>query len=346
MSHETHSHKNGHSIDRRMFTKGAGSALALLAAPHVARAQALRKVRFITPFNFSLSYASVFYAQVGGFFAKEGLDVEVINGKGAATAAQLVIAGQAEIARTGGANYITSRVDSNAPLVSVATIAQISPFYMVSSPAAPLKDAKDLAGKTIGVATLGGSMEGTLNLLLRGDGVDGSKVERVRVADVAASYGLIEAKRIAGFMASVSSVVKIRAAIPQVQTFPIDDGIPGQVYVATPQKLAADPDLYVRFLRAEYKAIAAILDAGDLEPIVRAIGKSYEIPGIDDMATSMADLKQNAATWTAKGRQNVLRNVPEQWADAAKVMAETGMIKSPAVATTLYDNSARDKAVG
>ena len=340
------SHEILPSIDRRMFTKAAGSTLALIAAPHVVRAQSLRKVRFITPFNFSLSYSSVFFAKVGGFFEKEGLDVEVINGKGASTAAQLVIAGRAEIARTGGANYITARVDAGAPLVSVATIAQISPFYMVSSPAAPLKGAKDLAGKTVGVATLGGSMEGTLNLLLRGGGVDGSKVERVRVADVAASYGLIEAKRIAGFMASVSSVVKIRAAIPQVETFPIDDGLPGQVYVATPQALAADPDLYVRFLRAEYKAITAILDAGDLEPIVRAIGKSYEIPGIADMATSISDLKQNAATWTAKGRQNVLRNVPEQWADAAKVMAETGLIKSPVVATTLYDNSARDKAVG
>src|SRR4051794_29306949 len=121
------SHRILPSIDRRVFTKAAGSTLALIAAPHIARAQALRKVRFITPFNFSLSYASVFFAQVGGFFEKEGLDVEVINGKGAATAAQLVIAGQAEIARTGGANYITSRVDAGAPLVSVATIAQISP---------------------------------------------------------------------------------------------------------------------------------------------------------------------------------------------------------------------------
>ena len=339
-------HEISSPMDRRAFATGAGSAVALLAAPRNARGQSLRKVRFVTPFNFSLSYSSVFYAQAGGFFAKEGLDVEVINGKGAATAAQLVIAGQAEIARTGGANYITVRVGANAPLVSIATIAQISPFYMVSSPDAPLKDAKDLAGTTIGVASLGGSMEGTLNLLLRGGGVDGAKVERVRVADVAASYGLIEAKRISGFMASVSSVVKIRAAIPQAETFPIDDGIPGQVYVATPQALAAEPDLYVRFLRAEYKAIAAILDAKDLEPIVRTIGKNYEIPGIADMPTSIADLQQNAATWTAKGRQNVLRNVPGQWADAVKIMADTDLIKSHPAAATLYDNSARDKAAG
>ena len=45
-------------------------------------AKAATKMRFVTPFNVSLSYSSVFYAKVGGFFEKEGLDVEVINGKG------------------------------------------------------------------------------------------------------------------------------------------------------------------------------------------------------------------------------------------------------------------------
>ena len=174
----------------------------------------------------------------------------------------------------------------------------------------------------------------------------GDAVERVRVADVPASFGLIEAKRISGFMASVSSVVKIMAAIPNVQTFPIDDGLPGQVYVASPQALGANEDLYVRFLRAVHASASAILDAKELEPIVRAIGKSYEISGLDDMPTAIADLSQNAKTWVAKGRENLLRNVPEQWAGAVKIMSESGMIKSAPDATTLYTNAAWDKAVG
>ncbi len=334
------------TMDRRRFAALGASALGAMLLPGGANAQGLRKMRFVTPFNFSLSYAAPFYAQAAGFFAKEGLDVEIINGKGAATAAQLVIAGQAEVARTGGANYITVRVDSGAPLISIGTIAQVSPFYMVSSPASPLRTPADLKGKTIGVATLGGSMEGTLNLMLRGASVTSDAVERVRVADVPASFGLIEAKRISGFMASVSSVVKIMAAIPNAQTFPIDDGLPGQVYVASPQALAANEDLYVRFLRAVHASASAILDAKDLEPIVRTIGKSYEISGLDDMPTAIADLSQNAKTWVAKGRENLLRNVPEQWAGAVKIMSESGMIKSASDATTLYTNAVWDKAVG
>src|SRR3954453_15916992 len=111
-----------------MALGGAGIAGILLPGG----AHAATKMRYVTPFNFSLSYSAIFYARTGGFFDREGLDVEVINGKGAATAAHLVIAAQAEIARTGGANYIVSKVDSEAPLVAIGTIAQVSPFFMVS----------------------------------------------------------------------------------------------------------------------------------------------------------------------------------------------------------------------
>jgi ABC-type nitrate/sulfonate/bicarbonate transport system substrate-binding protein len=140
--------------------------------------------------------------------------------------------------------------------------------------------------------------------------------------------------------------VKITTAVPQVVTFPIDDGLPGQVYVASPKALAANEDAYVRFLRAEHRAASAILDAQDLKPIVQAIDKGgFEIPGLGNLDEAVSDLKQNAQTWVAKGRENLLRNVPEQWASAVKVMAETGMIKRPADAATLYTNAIIDKAL-
>ena len=330
-------------LTRRNTLGLAAAGLGGLVLPM--RARAATRMTFVTPFNFSLSYSAVFHAKTGGFFDRECLDVEVINGKGAATAAQLVIAGQAQVARTGGANYIVSRVDSNAPLVSIATIAQISPFFLISPPNAPLRQPADLKGKTIGVASLGGSMEGTLNLMLRAAQVEASTVERVKVADVPASYGLVEARRIDGFLASVSSVVKILAAVPGAAAMPIDDGLPGQVYVASPQALAAHEDDYVRFLRAVHRSASAILDAKDLKPVIDSIGSGgFEIPGLANLEESSADLRQNMQTWVAKGRDNLLRNVPEHWASATRVMAETGMIKHEVDATTLYTNALRDKA--
>ncbi len=177
-------------------------------------------------------------------------------------------------------------------------------------------------------------------------GTPAADVERVKVADVPASYGLIEGKRINGFLASISSVVKILSAVPNAQILPVDDGIPGQVYVASPQALAAHGDDYVRFLRAVFASANAILDAKDRAPIVKAIGDKFEIPGIDDAKAAASDLEQNAKTWVAKGRENLLRNVPEHWAAALKVMSETGMVKGSVDPATLYDNTFRDKAAG
>ncbi len=48
-------------------------------------------------------------------------------------------------------------------------------------------------------------------------------------------------------MASISSVIKILAAVPAAHAIPIDDGVPGQIYVATPKTLAEIGDHYVNF---------------------------------------------------------------------------------------------------
>ena len=85
---------------------------------------------------------------------------------------------------------------------------------------------------------------------------------------------------------------------------------------------------------------------GSAAPFVQAIDKGgFEIPGLSNLDEAVSDLKQNAQTWVARGRGNLLRNVPEQWASAVKVMSETVMIKKQADAATLYTNAILDKAL-
>ncbi len=334
----------GTGFSRRDAIMMAASASAGLLVPIQARAATA--MRYVTPFNFSLSFSPVLYAVASGLFAKEGLDVEVVNGKGASVALQLVIAGQAQVSRSGGANYMVARVNSGAPLVAIGTIAQVSPFFIVSSPKAKINSPGDMKGKTIGVASLGGSMEDTLRLMLSNASVDASTVERVKVADVPASYGLIEAGRIYGFMASISSVIKILAAVPSAFAIPIDDGVPGQIYVATPKSLAANGDHYVKFLRAVHASVNAILDAKDKKVILDAIGAKFEIPGIKDTPTAIEDITRNSQTWAAKGRENLLRNIPDHWAAAVDTLSAGGILKQKPDPRTLYDNSFLDRALG
>jgi ABC-type nitrate/sulfonate/bicarbonate transport system substrate-binding protein len=330
-------------LDRRTFLKGASLASTAVLLPRFA--QAAPNFAFMTPFTFSLAFAPVLYAKAAGYYEKEGLALNVIQGKGAALAAQMTIAGQAQASRTGGGNYIVSRVQNNAPLISIATIAQVSPFSIVSGEAHPLKTAADIKGKTIGMASLGGSMEATLNLMLRKHHVDPSSVNKVKAADAPGTYGLLQAGRLDGFIGSVSTVVKVLGAFPKARAVPIDDGVPGQVYVALRDAVQKDPDSFVKFLRATHRSATEIIGTDDVTPIIEAIAKNFDVPGIKDLDEARPDLKQNAQLWAARGKDNVLRNVPEDWASGVQAMEDAGILKTKVDPTTLYTNAPLEKAL-
>jgi ABC-type nitrate/sulfonate/bicarbonate transport system substrate-binding protein len=181
-------------------------------------------------------------------------------------------------------------------------------------------------------------------LLLRGK-MDKTLVKREKVADSPGSFGLVEAGRVDGFFGNASTSVRLRNSGAKVSILRVDDGVPGQVFVATPEAVTKESDLLERFLRGVYKAVNALLDAKDLNPILDAIGKEYEIRGIAERETAMEDLRGNMELWTAKGRDNVLRNVPEAWAEAIAVMTQGGFLDKGADATRLYTNAIWERAV-
>ncbi|MCR4267755.1 ABC transporter substrate-binding protein [Nitratireductor sp. ZSWI3] len=329
-------------LTRRSLMLGAMGNAAVLSFPVKGRAQTA--FNFITPFTFSLAFAPVIYADAAGYYAEEGLEMNLQAGKGAALAAQMTIAGQMDSGRTGGTNYIVSRVNNNAPLISIATIAQMSPFYVLSSKNNPVETIADLEGRTVGMATLGGSMEGTLDLMMTGAGASPEKVEKVKVADSASSFALIEAGRAGAFLGNTSSMVMASSARDDVAVMPIDDGMPGQVYVARPDQIAENPDKFVAFLRATHRAAKEIVTAEDLLPILRTIGEKHDVSGLKNTDTAQKDLRANAQNWASKGEENILRNVPEVWERAVGLLAGAKLIDKAVPATDLYTNDLIDRA--
>lgn len=330
-------------LTRRSLMMGAMGSAALLSLP--TRGHSETTFNFITPFSFSLSFSSVLYADAAGYYADEGLAMRLEAGKGAALAAQMTIAGQMDCGRTGGTNYIVSHVNNGAPLISIATIAQRSPFFIISSKDNPVQSVTDLEGRTVGMATLGGSMEGTLDLMMRRAGISPQTVNKVKVADSAASFALIEAGRAGAFIGNTSSMVIATSARDDVAAMPIDDGMPGQVYVARPDQVAENPEKFVSFLRATHRAASEIVNTEDLVPILKTIGEKHDVTGLNNLETAQKDLRANAQNWAAQGNENLLRNVPEVWERAVELLAGAGLIDRKVPATQLYTNDLLDQAL-
>ncbi|UFM67013.1 ABC transporter substrate-binding protein (plasmid) [Paracoccus sp. MA] len=332
------------TIGRRDFLRGAAASAATLALASPAAA-AGTAFRFITPFSFSLAFAPVLYAEAAGYYAENGLDVAIEAAQGAAMAAQMVIAGQMDAGRTGGTNYLVSRVNNDAPLISIATIAQISPFFLISSTQEPVQAVADLKGRTVGLASLGGSMEGTLDLLLIDNGIDPKEVRKVKVADNAASFALIEAGRAGAFVGNTSSMILASAARSDVHAIPMDDGMPGQVYVASPAEIEAAPEKFIAFLKATHRSAREIAAAEDLGPVLEKLVGKFTISGASDAELAKRDLETNARNWMARGPENLLRNVPEIWAHAVETLHRADMLDAAPDPTTLYTNALLERAV-
>lgn len=323
----------------------AASAMAVSGAGQVL-AQGRGRMTFMTPQGYSLSFSTVMYGVTGGFFEAEGIDVTVEGGRGAAQTVQLTAARQVEAGRTGGANYMVARNENNAPVIAFATIAQVSPFFMISPASDPIDTPEAFLNRTVGMASLGGSMEATLDLMLRRNGLNPSLVRRERVADTPAAFGLIEARRLDGFFGNVSTTTRLIGQGLPINAMAVRDGIPGQVYVAHETDLQERRDDYVRFMRGCYAAIQDMVAHGDdLEPVIASMRTRFDIPGSDNTEVAVEDLKGNRALWTAMGVENALRCIPEEWEGAEALLREAGSLSSPAT-RPFYTNDIWDRIAG
>ena len=136
-----------------------------------ALAQSGSKLLFMEPFDLAFEYMHEMNGVVGGHFAKEGLDIQIDNARGTSVAIQQVIAGQAAVTRVGALDLIKAAAAQDVKLVSIATSLHEAIFSLVSLKSAPLMTPQDMKGKTIGVASMGGGQENTLDLILASGGM-------------------------------------------------------------------------------------------------------------------------------------------------------------------------------
>lgn len=134
----------------------AAATLGVLAvcAPAQAADKALTKVRYQQAFAPSASDLPLYVAASKGFFAAEGLEVEVRGSQDATNAVSLVGAGDAQL----GVSYppdILLAAEKGLPLVAFYATYQVNPLGIVSlADGSNIRSPKDLVGKKIGLTPL------------------------------------------------------------------------------------------------------------------------------------------------------------------------------------------------
>ncbi len=123
-------------------------ALALLALP-VGMAQNLIKINFQSKWFPQAQFAGYFVAQDKGFYADEGLDVNILDGGNVNPTVQ-VGSGNADFGTDWVANMLTQR-EKGLDVVTIAQMFQASGYRLVALKSSGITSIQDLAGKTVGV---------------------------------------------------------------------------------------------------------------------------------------------------------------------------------------------------
>lgn len=150
---------------------------ALLAFPSTAFAQ--EKLTLLLDWFINPDHGPIIIAREKGFFAAQGLEVEIVEPADPSAPPKLVAAGQADLA----VSYQPQthvQVSEGLPLVRIATIVATPLNTLVVLEAGDIKSISDLKGKKVGVS-LGGFEDILLGTMLRKHGMSLSDVELINV---------------------------------------------------------------------------------------------------------------------------------------------------------------------
>jgi NitT/TauT family transport system substrate-binding protein len=315
------------AMGRRQFVLGTAAILGASAVP-TARAQQLRNVAFITPFGYLIGFAPCLNAQAGGYFAKQGLDVTVLPGKGSAVAVQQVIAGRALYGR-GDPIAMAKAIAEGAPIVAFATIEHKSPIVIYSSPKNPIRSAKDMAGKMIGIAAKGSASDNILDMILAMNGMPLDAVRREAIGNSPGGWGLIQQGRVDAHIVSLGTTTTLKESGENIVIWNTSDAVsmPGQAYFALRETVEKDPKVLLGILRATKESILDVKKA-DGRVIVERVAKQWEVEGAKNVDFTVKSMRDEEVLWWQDDTSKLLKNDPATWKSMVDAMQKAGLLKS------------------
>lgn len=226
-------------------------------------AQQLKPLTVILDWYANPDHAPLFVAQQQGFFAKEGLAVELIGPADPTDPPKLVAAGKVELAVTYQPQLVL-QVDRGLPLVRIATLVATPLSCLVVRTDSDIHTLKDLKGKRIGYSTSGMDST-TLTTLLNQVGLATTEVELINVR-----YNLTQAllskkvDAINGVMRNFELTQLQQAGVIARAFYPEENGMPSydELVIVTKRDKVADPRL-AGFVRALEQGVQYLINHPD-----------------------------------------------------------------------------------
>lgn len=228
-------------------------ALQLGPAARAVRAQAPEKIR-IAYTVISPTQLNVWTAKEMGYYAKNGLDVELVLLVGAPLAVTAMLAGETPIIHTGASAVITSNLTGSGAVLIAGSINRFPYVLFVTE---EIKRVEDLKGKKFGVSRIGSADNAAAQTVLERYGLKPDDVGYVTIGSVPARLAAMQTNAIQATLLQPPETLKakeigVRALLDFTK---IDVEWQQNGVAVTRDYIKKKPDTIRRFMRAFVEAV-------------------------------------------------------------------------------------------
>lgn len=239
-------------ISRRSLLKSGAVAAGALAMPTLIQSRGLAQSGTRT-INMQLGWLGggnqlgEVAAKYLGYFEEEGLDFMIQAGGPSIDGVAIVASGRFEIGQVSSSPSLMLAASQSIPVKSFAVSAQQHPYAFFSLPANPIRTAKDMVGKKIGIQATGKIL---LSALLKKNGIPESDVEIVVIGADMTPLLTEQVHAVTGWMTNTTALSVLGPDRISMKLW--DQGVQlyANPYYATADTLEKDQEMVTGFLRA------------------------------------------------------------------------------------------------
>jgi NitT/TauT family transport system substrate-binding protein len=312
-------------------------ALCLVHAPLQALAQAaakpLTKVSFRLDWKPGGQHAPFFLGKARGFYAAEGIDLNIISGSGSSDSVKQLGAGTVELAMV-DALVLVQAAEQGVPVKAVAAYYQRTPIVLISPKSKPVTDPKQLTtGLKIGSKRASATYQ-ALMALLAVNKIDPKKVNLVDIGFGVQPLLVGQVDALMGF--TMNEALEAEAGgMPVAEMAVADHGVTayGLMIAANDKVIQSKPDLVRGFLRATRRAIEA--SVADEAAAVKALAAATSET---DPARELKVLTKTKPFWFVKPNDvgSFGTQTTQGWQQTAETAQRVGLVEKAPAAKDLF----------
>lgn len=282
-----------------------------------------------TAFGYNVGNAPEMVAREAGFFKDLGLDGKVISSTGTPQAMSGLIAGSTQYSRFMSISAMITIANEDAPFVAFGTPVQRSSFEMQSMGEKPIKDIRELEGKSVGVVSAGGTTDQLIDLMAVQAGMDPKSINRKVTGLGTAAYQFAAKGDVVAWTGSAAEREALEAAGSTVHSWNFDDvaPVPGDSYITTRDEIEKNRDTVAKVLAGFYQGLAFVCDTSNDKQTIEWIRK-YNREITPDAAQQQLDLVR--PLYLAKGEEQLMVMDPESWATMQESLLKAKLITKTA----------------